>query len=183
MHSELWLYLLFCTGCIGLSVVKNPPANAGDMGSIPRSGRSPGGGNGNLLQYCFLDNPRDRGAWRATVHGVTKSQIRFRDWLNNNNNNSMCCVFYFLSILQIFSLSLLISNFIIMCLGMVFFVFIMFGVFWTSWIVDLSGECIISSVLSCHNKKLKRRTLKPSVHHSSWTLGQCYSSVLQLNFI
>ena len=55
-------------------VVKNPPANAGDTGSIPGSGRSPGGGDGNLLQYSCLDNPTDRGAWRATVHGVTESQ-------------------------------------------------------------------------------------------------------------
>ena len=45
-----------------------------DMGSIPMSGRSPGGGHGNPLQYSCMDNPRDRGAWRATVHGVTKSQ-------------------------------------------------------------------------------------------------------------
>ena len=55
-------------------VVKNPPANAGDTGSIPESGRSPGGGDGNPLQYSCLDNPTDRGAWRATVHGVTESQ-------------------------------------------------------------------------------------------------------------
>ena len=55
-------------------VVKNLPANAGDTGSIPGSGRSPGGGNGNPLQYSFLENPMDRRAWRATVHGVTKSQ-------------------------------------------------------------------------------------------------------------
>ena len=61
----------------GGSVVKSPPANAGDtgdVGSIPVSGRSPGGGNGNLLQYSCLENSIDRGAWRATVHGVTKSQ-------------------------------------------------------------------------------------------------------------
>ena len=44
-----------------------------DMGSIPQSGRSPGGGNGNLLQYPCLENPMDRGAWRSTVHGVVKS--------------------------------------------------------------------------------------------------------------
>ena len=58
-------------------MVKNPPANAGDegeMGSIPGSGRSPGGGDGNLLQYSCLENPMDRGAWRATVHEVTKNQ-------------------------------------------------------------------------------------------------------------
>ena len=58
-------------------MVKNPPANAGDtrdMGLIPGSERSPGEGNGNLLQYSCLGNPVDRGTWRATVHGVTKSQ-------------------------------------------------------------------------------------------------------------
>ena len=56
----------------GGSMVKNPPANAGDTGSIPGSGRSPGEGNGNPLQNSCLENPMDRGAWRATVHGVTK---------------------------------------------------------------------------------------------------------------
>ena len=58
------------------SAVKNPPANAGEMGLIPGSGRSPGEGNGNPLQYSCLENPTDRGAQRATVHGVTKSQTR-----------------------------------------------------------------------------------------------------------
>ena len=53
-------------------MVKNQPANAGDSGSIPGSGRSPGGGNGNPLQYSDLGNPMDRGAWWATVHGVAK---------------------------------------------------------------------------------------------------------------
>ena len=58
-------------------MVKNPPANAGDpgeVGSIPVLGRSPGGGNGNPLQYSCLKSPVDRGAWQATVHEVTKSQ-------------------------------------------------------------------------------------------------------------
>ena len=58
-------------------VVKNPPANAGeirDAGLIPGSGRSPGEGNGYPLQYSCLENPKDREAWQATVHGVTKSQ-------------------------------------------------------------------------------------------------------------
>ena len=55
-------------------MVKNPPANAGDAGSIPGSGRSPGEGNGNPLQYSCLGNPLDRGAWRAAVHGVTKNR-------------------------------------------------------------------------------------------------------------
>ena len=57
-------------------VVKNPPANAGDVrdaGSIPGSRRSPGGGHGNPLQYSCLENPMDRGAWRATVNRITKS--------------------------------------------------------------------------------------------------------------
>ena len=58
-------------------MVKNLPANAGDvrdLGSIPGSGRSSGGGHGNPLQYTCLENPRDRGAWRATVHRVAKSR-------------------------------------------------------------------------------------------------------------
>ena len=61
-------------GVPGGSVVKNPPANAG---SIPGLGRSFGEVNGNPLQCSCLENPMDRGAWQATVHGVTKSQIQF----------------------------------------------------------------------------------------------------------
>ena len=53
-------------------MVKNPPANEGDAGSIPGSGRSPAEGNGKPLQYSSLGNPMDRGAWRATVHGAAK---------------------------------------------------------------------------------------------------------------
>ena len=60
-------------------MVKNLPANEEDVGSIPGSGRSPGEGNGNPLQYSYLGNPMDRGAWWATVHGVTKSETQFRD--------------------------------------------------------------------------------------------------------
>ena len=55
-----------------MQVVKNPPANAGDAGLIPRSGRSRGEGNGNPLQYSCLGNPMDREAWWASLHGVTK---------------------------------------------------------------------------------------------------------------
>ena len=58
-------------------MVKNPPANSGDSrdeGLIPGSGRSSGEGNGNPLQYSFLENPMDRGTWWATVYGVTKNQ-------------------------------------------------------------------------------------------------------------
>ena len=61
-------------GSPGGSVVKNPPANVGDVGSIPGLGRSPREGNGNPLQYSCLENSMGRGAWRGIVHGVTKSQ-------------------------------------------------------------------------------------------------------------
>ena len=62
-------------------MVKNLPANAGDVrdaGSIPGSGRSPGGGHGNPLQYTYLENPMDRGAWQAAVHRVTQSRTRLK---------------------------------------------------------------------------------------------------------
>ena len=59
-------------GFAGSSEIKNPPTNAGDTGLIPGSGRSPGEGNGNPLQYSCLGNPMDKEAWQATVHGVTK---------------------------------------------------------------------------------------------------------------
>ena len=63
-------------GFPGGALVKNPPVNAGDTDSTPGSGRSPGGWHSNLLQYSCLENPMDRGAWQATVHGVTNSQIQ-----------------------------------------------------------------------------------------------------------
>ena len=58
--------------------VKASAYNVGDLGSIPGSGRSPGGGHGNPLQYSCLENPMDRGAWWATVHGVAKSWTRLK---------------------------------------------------------------------------------------------------------
>ena len=83
-------------------MVKNPPANAGDIkdvGSIPGLGRFPDGGHGNPLQYPCLENPMDRGAWRATVHRVTNSYTwlkclsmhKKRRWLNFRTNR---CTFY-----------------------------------------------------------------------------------------
>ena len=72
-----WLYMK--TSHVA-QMVKNPPANAGHPGWIPGSGRSPGGGNGNPLQYSCLENPMDRGAWWATVHRVAKSQTPLSDW-------------------------------------------------------------------------------------------------------
>ena len=59
--------------CSGKESISNA-GDAGDLGSIPGSGRSPGGGNGDSLQYSCMGNPMDRGAWQATVHGVAKSQ-------------------------------------------------------------------------------------------------------------
>ena len=71
--------LLRGVGFPGGSALKNPPDSARDVDSIPWSGRSSGGGDGNPLQYSCLGNPIDRGAEQATVHGVTTSQMR----LNN----------------------------------------------------------------------------------------------------
>ena len=78
------------------SVRREPPYNAGDLGLIPGSGRSPGGGNGNLLEYSCLENSTDRGAWWATVHGVarvghnsvtkpyrTGTRVRKENWEHN----------------------------------------------------------------------------------------------------
>ena len=76
IHYELQ-YGTVLLGFPGVSVVKNLPANAGDArdaSSVPQLRRFPIGGNGNSLQYSFLENSMDRGAWWATVHGVAKSQ-------------------------------------------------------------------------------------------------------------
>ena len=78
--QDFRLLLSFPRGFPGGSVVKNPPANAGDMGSNSGSGRSPGEGNGNSLQYSCLENPMDRRAWHAAVHGVGKSQTRLSNY-------------------------------------------------------------------------------------------------------
>ena len=72
-----------------MQVVKTPPANAGevrDVRSIPGLGRSPGEGNGNPLQYSGLENPMDRGAWRATVHGVVKTWLK---WLSTHTGRHL----------------------------------------------------------------------------------------------
>ena len=74
------------------TMVKNPPANAGDMGLIPGSGRSPGDGSGNPLQYSYLENSIKREAWQYTVHGAARSRtwllltthtVRSRAWLGS----------------------------------------------------------------------------------------------------
>ena len=71
-----WATNIFTSASQVALVVKNPPATGDirDVGSIPGSGRSPGGEHGNLLQYSCLENPMDRGTWQATVHGVAQSQ-------------------------------------------------------------------------------------------------------------
>ena len=79
VQESSWIVVLSGCGFPGDAVVKNPPSNAGDaedVGSIPGLGRSPGGGNGHPLPYSCLENPMDRGAWWATVHGVAKSRTR-----------------------------------------------------------------------------------------------------------
>ena len=80
LNNSIWCY----EGFPGGSEVKASACNAGDLGSIPGSGRSPGEGNGNPLQYSCLENPKDRGAWWASVHGVAKSRTRLSDWTELN---------------------------------------------------------------------------------------------------
>ena len=67
---------------------KESTCYAGDLGSIPGWGRSPGEGNGNLLQYSCLEDPMDRGAWWATVYGVAKSWTRLSDTHTHTNTNT-----------------------------------------------------------------------------------------------
>ena len=77
LHTSQPIYYL---GFPGGSEVKASASNEGDPGSIPGSGRSPGEGNGNPLQYSFLENPMDGGAWQVTVHGVAKSWTILSDF-------------------------------------------------------------------------------------------------------
>ena len=89
MPLSPFLKKIFQRGFPGNSVVKNPPANAGDAGLIPGLGRPPGEENGNPLWYSFLENSMDRGAWQATVHGVEKESDTTSNYNNNNNNYIM----------------------------------------------------------------------------------------------
>ena len=77
IYCIVWFHYMKCPDCS--SDGKESARNAEDPGSIPGSEWSPGEGNGYLLQYSYLENPMDSGTWRATVHGVTKSQT----WLSN----------------------------------------------------------------------------------------------------
>ena len=79
-YYEIQIFVNATQDFPGGSVVKNLPANARDAGSISQFRRSPGEGNSNTLEYTCLGNPMDRGAWRATVYGVTKSWARLSVW-------------------------------------------------------------------------------------------------------
>ena len=78
-------------GFPGGSVVRNLPADAGDVGLIPVSGRSPAERNGNPLQYCCEENSMDGGAWRVTVHGVAKSRTRLSDFTHSKEPDTRFC--------------------------------------------------------------------------------------------
>ena len=75
-----FIHLTFLESLSGGSDNKESVCSAGDLGLIPASGRSPGEGNGNPLQYSYLENSMDRGAWWATVHGVAKIQTQLSDY-------------------------------------------------------------------------------------------------------
>ena len=79
LHTNISFLIRPVWGFLGASDSKEPACNGGDLGSIPGLGGAPGEGNGNPLQYSCLENPKDRGAWRATVLGVAKSWTRLSD--------------------------------------------------------------------------------------------------------
>ena len=90
--------LILTLGLPGGSDGEASAYNAGDLGSVPGLGRSPGEGHDNPLQYSCLKNPRDRGAWWATVHGVAKSQTRLSDFtftftlIRGKTGGAICCI-------------------------------------------------------------------------------------------
>ena len=85
------------------SVSKESAWNAGDPGSIPELVRSPGAGNGNSLQYSCLENPMDRGAWRATVYGVPVGH----DWATKRSHTHSIYIFSFFTVLAVYKISVL----------------------------------------------------------------------------
>ena len=111
--------ICYRVGFPGGSEAKASACNAGDLGSIPGSGRSSGEGNGNPLQYSCLENPMDRGAWWATVHGVAKSQTRLSDFTSLHFKHSIsdscslpCCYYCYQYLLRGVSISTKYSGFI-----------------------------------------------------------------------
>ena len=79
-------------GFPGGSDSKETACNAGDLGSTPGWGRSPGGEHGNPLQYSCLENPMDRGAWWATVYGLAENWTRLSDWAQHSTGYSICSI-------------------------------------------------------------------------------------------
>ena len=79
-------------------MVKNPPANAGDVGLILGLGRSPGGGHGNPLQCSCLENSMDKGAWRATVHKGTESQTRLSNYAHKEKLENLLKIKFWLPV-------------------------------------------------------------------------------------
>ena len=87
--NTLQLFFYKVNGFPGGSEVKGSASYTEDLGSIPGSGRSPGEGNGNPLQYSCLENPTDRGAWRTTVHGVAKSHTQLKQLSTQKETREM----------------------------------------------------------------------------------------------
>ena len=96
MTEHFHFHRILCTFGLVAQLVKNPPAMQEDPVSIPGSGRALGEGNGNPLQYSCLENPKNRGAWRATVHGTAQSRTRLCNFLSQSsmqlikNKASLC---------------------------------------------------------------------------------------------
>ena len=96
MTEHFHFHRILCTFGLVAQLVKNPPAMQEDPVSIPGSGRALGEGNGNPLQYSCLENPKNRGAWRATVHGTAQSRTRLFNFLSQSsmqlikNKASLC---------------------------------------------------------------------------------------------
>ena len=100
------VFFKYAMGFPGGSEVKASAYDARDLGSIPGSGRSPGEGNGNPLQYSCLKNPMDRGAWWTTVHGVAESQTRLSDFTSSVTLNSfpICVIMTIISFQKFLSI-------------------------------------------------------------------------------
>ena len=120
-HLDNCQQLSLVRGFPGGAVVKNPPpmeGNSGDVVSIPGSRRSPREGNGHPLQFSCLGNPMDRGAWRATVHGVTQTEEPGRLLCVRNTHTLSACLCLFLRVCLSLYLSLSVSFSLSHCLSL-----------------------------------------------------------------
>ena len=123
-------------GSSGVSVMKNLPANAGDMNSILGPGRSPREGNGNPFQYSCLKNPMDRGAWYPTVHGAAKCWTLLSDWATATISCDM--------IESLPPPCYLFATYVICSLSLCF----LFSFYW--FLLDKSKKCIILFYFLCY---------------------------------